>query len=376
MPETAPLQSSSLQSSSHPAADSSIDDVVTTAEPVERVRPLQPASTVRFGAVGCGWVARDYGVPGLLAAGHVGHVCDADLTAAAAMRAAVSTCGTPPRATASLDRLLADDTIDAVYVATPNHTHAPIVEACAAAGKAVLCEKPLAESVAAAERMVDACRRHRVPFATAYDQRWHPAHRAIAAMIRRGELGQITQARVHYACWLPPAWSPSEQPHDNWRIDAARAGGGAGIDLAPHGIDLLAMLLGQPFDELHGLTQTAVHDYRVDDGAVLMGRLGQTLASLHVGYNCPDALPRRTLELVGTGGHLVATNTMGQTPGGSVVVTDAALGTTRELAFDTTVSPFAEQAKWFAAVVRGEQSNRFDAAVDVHHHRLLLEALA
>ena len=344
-----------------------------TAPPSRITDRLPSAPPVRFGVVGCGWVARDYGIPGLAAAGEVAHLCDADPQATARAAAVLAT---PPVASGSLDDLLADDTIEAVYVATPNHTHAAIVEQCAAAGKAILCEKPLAESIEAAERMVDACERHDVTFATAYDQRWHPAHRLLWSLVAGGDLGTVTQVRVHYACWLPSGWSPDGQPHDNWRVDAARAGGGSAIDLAPHGIDLVATLLGRSWDELTGLTQTTVQDYAVDDGAVLVGRLGQTLASLHVGYNCPDPLPRRQLQLIGTRASVTATNTMGQTPGGSVVRHDAATGRSQPLDFDQTASPFAEQAKWFAALVRGEAAETFPPREDLARHTLLLEALA
>ena len=332
------------------------------------VPSLSSAPPVRFGVVGCGWVARDYGIPGLAAAGEVVHLCDRDA-------GAVARCGVDVAASEELASLLGDDRVEAVYVATPNHTHGPIVEASAAAGKHILCEKPLAHDIESAERMVAACEAAGVVLATAYDQRWHPAHRAIRDLVRSRRFGTITQARIHYACWLPSDWSPDGDGHDNWRVDAARAGGGAAIDLAPHGIDLLATLLDAEWDELHALTQTAIHGYAADDGAVLMGRLGPTLASLHVGYNCPDPLPRRRLELVGTDGSLVAENTMGQTPGGRVTLFDARTGQPESLAFDSAVSPFAEQARWFASLVRGQTDERYAARVDLHRHRLLLDAL-
>ena len=380
----APLVTDSLVSGPHISGPFVSDSLVveTTGQSLstENAAGGLP-QTVRFGVVGCGWVARDYGIPGLIAAGEVVHLCDRDADAVSQTAAAVGTATTVDvRATTSLQTLLADESIDAVYVATPNHTHAAIVRACAAAGKAILCEKPLAASIADAEQMIADCAAAEVLFATAYDQRWHPAHRAIGDLVSAGVLGTITQARIHYACWLPSGWSPTDEPHDNWRVDAARAGGGAGIDLAPHGIDLLAMLLGRRWDQLHGLTQRAVQKYAVedravDDGAVLMGQLGETLATLHVGYNCPDRLPRRRLELIGTAGSIIAENTMGQTPGGCVTHIEAATGTSSSVAFDAAASPFEAQARWFASAVRGESGPRFDKQIDLHHHRLLLAAL-
>ncbi len=135
------------------------------------------------------------------------------------------------------------------------------------------------------------------------------------------------------------------------RATEARAGGGAAIDLAPHGLDLLAVTLGAKWETLTALTHTAVQDYTVDDGAVLAGRLsggehggkhaGATLASLHVGYDTPDALPRRRLELIGTRASAVLENTMGQTPGGSFTLHDAGTGAARAVPFDAAADPFA-----------------------------------
>ena len=377
--EAAPNETGSTEPEATTTNESSQQDVALADSSDTQPNPLVVPGPVGFGIVGCGWVARDYGAPALAAAGRVVYVCDPDPLALARMRAALGQqVGGAPAASHGLTDLLADEAVEAVYVATPNHRHADLVAACAAAGRPVLCEKPLAESVAAAEEMVAACERAGVTLATAFDQRWHPAHVAIRQLIEEGRLGTVTAARIHYACWLPPDWTPDGRPHDNWRVDANRAGGGAAIDLAPHGIDLLAILLGRRWDCLTAMTQAAVHDYAdasVDDGAVLVGSLGPTLASLHVAYNCPDALPRRRLELIGTHGSLEAVDTMGQTAGGTLTLVDAASGRRDDVPFAREASPFVRQAEWFAALVRGTAVRTFTAADDLHHHRLLLEAL-
>ena len=345
--------------------------------------PPTPDPPVGWGVVGCGWVARDHGGPGIAASGNGRVVACHDRDAASAKRFAEGLAsrggGVRPRRPASLNDFLADPAVEAVYVATPNHAHRPVVEACAAAGKAVLCEKPLAHTVPDAAAMLDAVRAAGVPFATAFDQRFHPAHVRARDLVAAGGLGTVTQVRLHYACWLPPDWSPhAGTPHDNWRVDAARAGGGAAVDLAPHGVDLIPRLLGRDWESLVALTQTAVHGYPgvrpVDDGAVLAGRLGDTLASLHVGYNCPDALPRRRLELIGTRATLVLENTLGQAPGGTAT-RYAADGRVADVPFDRTADPFAAQARAFAAWVRDRGPFPFDPADDLRRHALLLGAL-
>ena len=334
-----------------------------------------------WAVVGCGWVARDHGGPGIAASGNgrVAYACDRD---AGALDRFLSSLGDrteglrPPLAFDDLEELLRDRRPGAAYLATPNHAHRGPAELLAAAGVPTLCEKPLAHAREDAAAVVRAFVEAGVTLAVAFDQRFHPAHDLLREMVAAGELGAVTHARVHYACWLPADWSPDGRPHDNWRKDPARAGGGAAVDLAPHGLDLLAVTLGAEWDALHAFTHTAVHSYAVDDGAVFSGRLTNgTLASLHVGYDTPDALPRRRLELVGTRASAVLRDTMGQDPGGTFTLHDAATGGARDVPFDRAADPFARQAAAFAACVLNKTPFPFPAADDLRRHELLLNAL-
>ncbi|MCJ2100416.1 Gfo/Idh/MocA family protein [Methylobacterium sp. E-046] len=324
---------------------------------------------VGWGIVGYGWVARDYMEPGIRAAGHrLVAVCDPHPDS----RAAAERAGA--RGHADLAGLIAEPEVEAVYVATPNHLHRGAVEALAASGKAILCEKPMAATLSDAEAITRAVESEKAFYGTAFDQRHHPAHRAIRAQIEAGRLGTVTTVRIVYACWLGRDWSEAGQP--NWRIDAAQAGGGALMDLAPHGLDLVDFLLAEPITDLAALTQTRAQDYAVDDGALLIGRTPSgALASLHVAYNCPDALPRRRLEVVGTKGMLVAENTMGQTAGGSLTFIDGASGRSEPVAFDRDRSPFTEQVRAFgSALRRPEERVAYSAARDLHTMRLVARA--
>ena len=321
--------------------------------------------TIGWALVGCGWLGRAYAAPAIAASGNGRLVaaCDRDADARASVRADF--------ATDDLDAVLARPDVDAVYVATPNDSHASIVERCAAAGRHVLCEKPMARTLADARRMADACRAAGVTYATAFDQRWHPAHVAIRAAIGRGDLGVVTQVLIRYACWTPGDWRPGDWQHDNWRVDAARAGGGAMIDLAPHGLDLTQTLLSEPIARVACLLQSMVHGYDVDDGATIIGQtVGGTLLNLSVAYNCPDAFPRRRLEIVGTAGRVLAENTMGQTPGGTVTLTRPD-GRVEPITFDAEASPFTAQARAFADALLGGSPWPFSVEQDLHTMALL-----
>ena len=161
------------------------------------------------------------------------------------------------------------------------------------------------------------------------------------------------------------------------RIDPRQAGGGAMIDLAPHGIDLLEMLLGDEWTSLTALMQRRVHDYEVDDGAMLMGRFKSgILGMLQVAYNCPETFPRRTLEIIGTKGRALAYKTMGQTPGGTLTLTDAATGEDRlvDISPAEDRSPFLNQVEAFSACVLEGRTYPFSPERDVRLLGLLTRA--
>ena len=318
---------------------------------------------ISWGIVGFGWVARDYAAPGILAAGgRISAVSDPSPTA----RDTAASLGARP--CSALPELLAQPGLDAIYVATPNHLHRQAVEAAAAASLPVLCEKPMAATLADAEAMASAVKRAGVLYGTAFDQRHHPAHGAMREAISAGMLGRVTAVRIAYCCWVDACWTA-----DNWRADPARAGGGALMDLAPHGLDLIQFLTGEPLADVAALTQARVQDYSVDDGAVLIGRTADgVLAQMHVSYNCPEALPRRRLEVLGTRGQLVALDTMGQTPGGTLTFTDGATGEQRLLPVaDPLASPFARQMAAFGRAVSGGDHSPFDIERDLGLMRLL-----
>ena len=292
-----------------------------------------------MGIIGYGWVARDYMFPAMQG-------CDlVNLTAVCSARASdMADLPSKVRTFTSLDEMLQEAKLDAVYIATPNHLHRAQTVACLEAGLHVLCEKPMATTPEDAEAMIEAAHRSGKTYATAFDQRFHPAHQAIHQLVQSQQLGIITQVKIDYACWLPADWAP-----DNWRIEQDKAGGGAIIDLAPHGLDLLETLLGDTLEAIYVYPQTAVHNYAVDDGGVVLLRFAKgTVGTMHVGYNRPDIFPRRTLEIIGTQAMLTARNTMGQDAGGEVSMIRAVDGYTKTLSFDTQQFPFEQQITHFA----------------------------
>lgn len=302
---------------------------------------------MRWGIVGYGWVARDFMAPAIAESGGT-LVAVADPHPSA--RGEAERGGA--RSFEAVEPLLEADECDLLYVATPNHRHAAPVIAAALERVPVLCEKPMAASLADAERIGAAVEKTGTLYGTAFDQRHHPAHRLMRERNAAGDIGRPVSVRIAYACWVDPRWSRGAG--DNWRADPDAAGGGAVIDLALHGLDLTEFLLGEPIVDLSMMLQRRVHDYEVEDGGMLTARTASgVLVQLHVAYNCPEALPRRRLEVLGEHGQFTAIDTMGQSAGGRLIRTCGRTGAPDEVPFDKTASPFTLQAAAFAAAAGG-----------------------
>ena len=322
-------------------------------------------SKIHFGVIGCGWVARDYGIPAILEAENAGLVAVGDKDFDSLETIAPNKNLTR---TTDLDEFLKTENLDAVYIATPNDSHRFLTEKCAAAGKHVLCEKPMATSFKDARAMTEICAANNVQYATAFDQRFQARHLKLKNLIEADTLGAISAVKIHYACWLPADWCA-----DNWRVDEKIAGGGAFIDLAPHGIDLAQVLTGEKLTDFACFFQRKIHDYAVDDGAAAIGKFaGGALFSLNVAYNCPDEFPRRTLEIIGSERMAIATNTMGQTSGGELILVDRT-GRREEIFVDEAddVSPFRRQIETFADCLLNKKPFPFSPAHDLTTMRII-----
>jgi predicted dehydrogenase len=135
--------------------------------------------------------------------------------------------------------LVARDDVDIVDVCTPPGTHAEIVEAALAAGKAVLCEKPLAADYASARRLVDAAAAARAPNAVGFNYRRLPAVSLFKQLVDDGMVGDV---RLLRATWLSDEFLDPAIPFD-WRFE--RAMGGTSIaDLGAHLVDLALWIVG------------------------------------------------------------------------------------------------------------------------------------
>jgi predicted dehydrogenase len=207
-------------------------------------------------------------------------------------------------------RLMDDCEIDIVDICTPNDSHCEIAIAGAKAGKAILCEKPLARSVAEAEMMARAVKQARVVNMVCHNYRRIPAIALARQMIERGELGKVFHFRARYAQdWIVDPKFPLV-----WRLQSNVAGSGALGDIFSHIVDLARYLVGE-FKEVCAITETFVKQrpleknrrakgkVTVDDAVTMIGRFRNgALASLEATRFAPGRKNSITLEINGSAG--------------------------------------------------------------------------
>ena len=168
--------------------------------------------------------------------------------------------------------VIARDDVDLVDICTPGDTHADIAIAALRAGKHVLCEKPLANTVAEAEAMVAAAREARVDGVRAmvgFTYRRVPAIGLARHLVAEGRIGDVRHVRAQYLQdWLADADAPL-----SWRLDKAKAGSGALGDIGAHVVDLTQFLTGDRITEVSGRMETFVKERPYPTGSTA-GTLG------------------------------------------------------------------------------------------------------
>jgi predicted dehydrogenase len=146
----------------------------------------------------------------------------------------------------SVDALLADPDLDAIYIATPPRYHREHCLAALAAGKHVYLEKPMAMNASQCAAIIEAESQSGKKVAVAHYRRALPAFRRLGEIIKDGTLGQVRLAELNF--YLPEDNALIADTASNWRVDPEMSGGGLFHDLSPHLFDLLLVYFGLPLE--------------------------------------------------------------------------------------------------------------------------------
>jgi predicted dehydrogenase len=211
--------------------------------------------------------------------------------------------------------LIARDDVQLIDICSPGDLHAPIAIAALKAGKHVLCEKPLANTLTEAEEMVaaaDAAYRSGARAMVGFNYRRIPALALARQLVRQGRVGTLRHVRaVYLQDWLTDAGAPF-----TWRMQAERAGSGALGDLGAHIVDLAHYLTGDMITGVSALTTTFTKErtppgssrtqpVTVDDAALFTARLESgALASFEVTRYAAGRKNGLRIELNGSAGSL------------------------------------------------------------------------
>ncbi|WP_268750588.1 Gfo/Idh/MocA family protein [Agreia sp. Leaf210] len=210
--------------------------------------------------------------------------------------------------------VVARDDIDVVDIVTPGDSHAEIACAALSAGKHVICEKPLANSVDEARAMADAARSAKTDGVLAmvgFTYRRVPAVTLARDLVAQGHIGDVRQVTASYhQDWLVDPQSPF-----TWRLDKSLAGSGALGDIGAHAIDLAQFVTGYTVTSVSGTIETLVPErpdadgrlspVTVDDRAVFVGRLDNgVLGNFEVSRMSTGRKNSLRLEVAGTLGAL------------------------------------------------------------------------
>jgi 1,5-anhydro-D-fructose reductase (1,5-anhydro-D-mannitol-forming) len=295
---------------------------------------------MRWGLIGASNIAAGHMIGAIRGAG--GDIRSV-LSASADRAAAYAADHGIPHGFSDLDAMLTADDLDAVYISTTNEKHFAQAMAAIAAGKHVLCEKPLAMSVSDAVTMVRAAEAAGLVFATNHHLRNAGSHIAIREAVQAGRIGDVLSVRVFHAVHLPEVLR-------GWRIDNPAAGGGVIPDIVVHDADTVRFHLGEDPVEVVAMAASSGMGQGVEDSCMSVWTMPSgAMVQTHESFT--HAFAPTGFEVHGTKGSIIARNVMTQAPVGEITLrTDAG----------EEALPFSDHNLYLRAM------NLFHAAVQGH----------
>ncbi len=193
----------------------------------------------------------------------------------------------------SLDEMLAD--VDVVDICSPTHLHCEMALKAAAAGKHIVCEKPLARMTKQAQEIVAACRKAGVQLLVAHVVRFFPEYALAHAAVMEGQIGKPAVIRLHRGSYRP------KKPVGNWFLDEVKSGGIL-MDLMIHDYDYARWVAGD-VESVSARRVTELHlDAPVDYGLVILSHRSGALSHIAGSWAYPPPTFRTHLEIAGDRG--------------------------------------------------------------------------
>jgi predicted dehydrogenase len=213
--------------------------------------------------------------------------------------------GGNPKRFADWKKMLAEmgDGIDAVDICLPHHLHAPAIFDAAAAGKHILCEKPMCINLDEADRIVATVKKSGIIYMSAHNQLFTPALREMKRMIDAGELGKVFWIRSQDAFL-----APSQVFKDQWRASLKTQGGGELIDTGYHPSYRLLYLAGAHIDAVRGTMGRFQQPIEGEDTASVQVRFANgVIGEIFTSWAMPKPYGAHDLHIIGEKGEVFGT---------------------------------------------------------------------
>jgi predicted dehydrogenase len=259
------------------------------------------ANTISWGIIGCGNVTEVKSGPAFQQVPNSKLVAvmrrDASKAADYALRHGV------PKWYSDATQLINDPAVTAIYIATPPAFHEAYTIEALQAGKPVYVEKPMSIDVASCLRMQLMAETTGRPLCIAHYRRALPKFLAVQQMLANKTIGTICTVRI--SMQQADQSATMANPENNWRVQPALSGGGIFYDLAPHQLDLLVFLLGNP-EEIKGMADNRAGLYAAEDVVAGIVRMqNQVLFSGLWCFTSDNSCREDIFEIVGTAGKII-----------------------------------------------------------------------
>lgn len=262
-------------------------------------------AVLRVAMIGCGEVAFYMTAPALMSARNARLVLAMDIHAdlAASMGRA---CNVPY--TTDLQEVLRHPDIDAVLISAPHYQHQPLTLAAAAAGKHVMCEKPMACTLQQADQMIMACEAAGVHLGINMIARYEAATGRARALVASGAIGEVTAVNVHFTIQKPETyWDGgfTGRAASPWRRYWTSAGGGVLMINIVHELDRLCFVSGLHVVSASAEVGTLMTDVEVEDTATVSYRFSNGALGSITASSCAPGNRSFGLQIIGTEGQII-----------------------------------------------------------------------